>query len=447
MRLNPRVVILGAGESGVGAALLAQSKGIGVFVSDSGKIRSDYRECLVSSGIEFEEGKHSVEQILEAGEIIKSPGIPESASIIVSAREKGIKVIGEIEFASRYTNATKICITGSNGKTTTTMLTWHMLKSAGLNVGLAGNVGKSFAWQLAEKDHDYFVIELSSFQLDGMFDFKAEIGVLLNITPDHLDRYDHSFEKYAESKMRILRNQTERDSIIWCSDDETISRLMQNRELKQQSYQISIKNKIENGAYADNQKIVFNLKGGNFDMTLEELALQGKHNVYNSMAAGISSRLIDLRKETIKECLADFQNVEHRLEFVANIHGIEFINDSKATNINSVWYALESLNKNIIWIAGGIDKGNDYTKLFELVKQKVKAIICLGIDNEKLIDAFKDKVSYISETSSVEEAVELAYYLGRKGDVVLLSPACASFDLFENFEERGSKFKAAVNAL
>jgi UDP-N-acetylmuramoylalanine--D-glutamate ligase len=447
MRLNPRVVILGAGESGVGAALLAQSKGIGVFVSDSGKIRNIYRECLISSGIEFEEGKHSVEQILEATEIIKSPGIPDSAPIVVSAREKGIKVISEIEFASRYTNATKICITGSNGKTTTTMLTWHMLKSAGLDVGLAGNVGKSFARQLAEKDHEYFVIELSSFQLDGMFDFKAEIGVLLNITPDHLDRYDNSFEKYAESKMRILRNQTENDSIIWCSDDETISRLMQNRPLKQQSYQISIKNKIENGAYADNQKIVFNLKGGKFDMTLEELALQGKHNVYNSMAAGISSRLIDLRKETIKECLADFQNVEHRLEFVANIHGIEFINDSKATNINSVWYALESLNKNIIWIAGGIDKGNDYTKLFELVKHKVKAIICLGIDNEKLIDAFKDKVSYISETSSIEEAVELAYYLGRKGDAVLLSPACASFDLFENFEERGSKFKAAVNAL
>ncbi|MHC1778435.1 MAG: UDP-N-acetylmuramoyl-L-alanine--D-glutamate ligase [Lentimicrobium sp.] len=447
MRLNPRVVILGAGESGVGAALLAQSKGIGVFVSDSGIIRNDYRETLVSSRIEFEEGKHSLEKILEADEIIKSPGIPDTATVVLSAREKGIQIISEIELASRYTKATKICITGSNGKTTTTMLTWHMLKSAGLDVGLAGNVGKSFARQLAEKDHDYFVIELSSFQLDGMFDFKAEIGILLNITPDHLDRYDHNFEKYAGSKMRIIRNQTENDSIIWCSDDETIARLMQNEKLKQQSYQISIKNKIDNGAYADNQKIVFNLKGGKFDMTLEELALQGKHNVYNSMAAGVASRLVDLRKETIKECLADFQNVEHRLEFVANIHGIEFINDSKATNINSAWYALETLNKKIIWIAGGIDKGNDYTKLFELVKQKVKAIICLGIDNEKLIDTFKDKVAYISETTSIEEAVELAYYLGRKGDAVLLSPACASFDLFENFEERGRKFKAAVNAL
>lgn len=447
MRLNPRVVILGAGESGVGAALLAQSKGIGVFVSDSGKIRNDYRETLISSKIEFEEEKHSLKQILEASEIIKSPGIPDTAAVVVSARENGIPVISEIEFASRYTKATKICITGSNGKTTTTMLTWHMLKSAGLDVGLAGNVGKSFARQLVDTDHDYFVIELSSFQLDGMFDFKAEIGILLNITPDHLDRYEHNFEKYAGSKMRILRNQTENDSIIWCSDDETIARLMQNTQLKQQSYQISIKNKIENGAYADNQKIVFNLKGGKFDMTLEELALQGKHNVYNSMAAGLASRLVDLRKETIKECLADFQNVEHRLEFVANIHGIEFINDSKATNINSAWYALETLNKNIIWIAGGIDKGNDYTKLFELVKQKVKAIICLGIDNEKLIETFKDKVAYISETTSIEEAVELAYYLGRKDDAVLLSPACASFDLFENYEERGRKFKAAVNAL
>jgi UDP-N-acetylmuramoylalanine--D-glutamate ligase len=447
MRLNPRVVILGAGESGVGAALLAKSKGLGVFVSDSGKIRADYRQTLESEKIEFEEGKHNVERILDATEIIKSPGIPDSAPMVVSAKEKGIRVISEIEFASRFTKATKICITGSNGKTTTTMLTWHILKSAGLDVGLAGNVGKSFAGQLAEKDHEYFVIELSSFQLDGMFDFKAEIGILLNITPDHLDRYDHDFEKYAESKMRILRNQTEKDAIIWCSDDETIARLMQNKQLKQQSYQISIRQKIENGAYADNHKIVFNLKGGTFDMTLEELALQGKHNVYNSMAAGLASRLVDLRKESIKQCLSDFENVEHRLEFVANIHGIEFINDSKATNINSVWYALETLNKKVIWIAGGIDKGNDYTKLFSLVKQKVKAIICLGIDNEKLIDAFKDKVEYISETSSAEEAVNLAYYLARKGDTVLLSPACASFDLFENFEERGRKFKEAVNAL
>ncbi|NTW23117.1 MAG: UDP-N-acetylmuramoyl-L-alanine--D-glutamate ligase [Lentimicrobium sp.] len=447
MQINPRVVILGAGESGVGAALLAKCKGLGVFVSDNGKIKEIYRTTLDSEGIDYEEGGHSVEKVLNADEIIKSPGIPDTAAIVQQAKNKGIPVISEIEFAARYTKATKICITGSNGKTTTTMLTYHLLKSAGLDVGIAGNVGKSFAWQLATQDHEYFVLELSSFQLDGMFGFKAEIGILLNITPDHLDRYEYSFEKYAESKMRITRNQTENDAFIFCSDDETVSQLVHNMEFKQKCYQLSIKEKIEQGAYADNKKIIFNITGGNFDMTLEELALQGKHNIYNSMAAGVAANLVGLRKESIKQCLSDFQNVEHRLEFVANIHGIEFINDSKATNINSVWYALETINKKIIWIAGGIDKGNDYTKLFELVRTKVKAIVCLGNDNEKLIDAFKDKVEYISETSSAEEAVNVAYYLARKGDAVLLSPACASFDLFENYEERGQKFKDAVKAL
>lgn len=447
MRLNPRVVILGAGESGVGASLLARSKGMDVFVSDSGKIREDFKNALQSAGIDFEEEKHSIDKILDASEIIKSPGIPDNAAIIMAANEKGIPVISEIEFAGRFTKSKKICITGSNGKTTTTMLIYHLLKTAGLDVELAGNVGKSFARQLTESDHEYFVIELSSFQLDGMFDFKAEVGILLNITPDHLDRYEYNFEKYAESKMRITRNQKENDAFILCSDDETISRLIQNREMKQDCFQISLNKIINKGAYADNKRVVFNLKGEKFDMTLEELALQGKHNVYNSMAAGVAAKLVGIRKETIKQCLSDFQNVEHRLEFVANIHGIEFINDSKATNINSVWYALECLNKKIIWIAGGIDKGNDYTKLFELVKHKVKAIVCMGIDNEKLIEAFKDKVEYISEVSSAEEAVSVAYYLARKGDTVLLSPACASFDLFENYEERGRKFKEAVKAL
>ncbi len=447
MRLNPRVVILGAGESGVGAALLASGKGLGVFVSDRGRIREDYKKTLLSAGIEFEEGKHSEALILDAKEIIKSPGIPDTVPIVIDAKKKGIPVISEIEFAGRYTKATKICITGSNGKTTTTSLTYHLLKTAGLDVGIAGNIGKSFAWQLANQDHKYFVLELSSFQLDGIKDFKAEIAILLNITPDHLDRYDNSFEKYAESKMRIALNQTENDVFIRCSDDETISSLVKHHELKQKNYEFSIQRKTEEGAYADNKKVVFNLKGETFDMTLEELALQGKHNIYNSMAAGVAAKLVGIRKETIKQCLSDFQNVEHRLESVANIHGIEFINDSKATNINSVWYALESLNNKVIWIAGGIDKGNDYTKLFELVKQKVKAIVCLGIDNEKLIDAFKDKVEFITETSSAEEAVSVAYYLARKGDTVLLSPACASFDLFENYEERGRKFKEAVKAL
>lgn len=447
MRLNPRVVILGAGESGVGAALLASGKGLGVFVSDRGKIREDYKKTLEDAGIEFEEGKHSQGLILEAQEIIKSPGIPDTVPIVIDAKKKGIPVISEIEFAGRYTNATKICITGSNGKTTTTSLTYHLLKTAGLDVGIAGNIGKSFAWQLSQQDHKYFVLELSSFQLDGIKDFKAEIAILLNITPDHLDRYDNSFDKYAESKMRITLNQTENDAFIRCTDDETINSLADGKEFSQKKYGFSIQRKTEEGAYADNKKVVFNLKGETFDMTLEELALQGKHNIYNSMAAGIAAKLVGIRKETIKQCLSDFQNVEHRLESVANIHGIEFINDSKATNINSVWYALESLNNKVIWIAGGIDKGNDYTKLFELVKQKVKAIVCLGIDNEKLIDAFKDKVEFITETSSAEEAVSVAYYLARKGDTVLLSPACASFDLFENYEERGRKFKDAVKAL
>lgn len=438
---------MGAGESGAGAALLAKSKGLGVFVSDGGTIREQYRLELESHGIAFEEGGHTPEIILSAGLIVKSPGIPDTVPLIERARQNGIQVISEIEFAARYTNAYKICITGSNGKTTTTLLIYHILKTAGLDVCLAGNVGKSFARQLAEQDHDYFVIELSSFQLDGIVDFKAETAILLNITPDHLDRYDHSFEKYARSKMRVIRNQTTGDAFIWCLDDETIANLAGERELLQNNLQISLQHRVENGAYTDDRKIVFNLKGETFDMTLEELALQGKHNIYNSMAAGVAARLIDIRKDTIKQCLSDFKNVEHRLEFVANIHGIEFINDSKATNINSAWYALESLNKKVIWIAGGVDKGNDYSKLWDIVKQKVKAIVCLGIDNEKLIDAFKDKVEFISETTSVEEAVNMAYYLARKGDAVLLSPACASFDLFENYEERGRKFKQAVKAL
>jgi len=445
--LHPDVVILGAAESGVGAALLAKSKGLGVFVSDFGKIRSDYRKMLDQAGIGFEEEQHSKKLILSAGEIIKSPGIPDKAPIVAASLLKGIPVISEIEFAGRYTNAKKICITGSNGKTTTTMLTWHILKTAGLNVGLAGNVGKSFARQVAEEHHDYYVIELSSFQLDGMTDFKADVAILLNITPDHLDRYDYNFNKYADSKMRILQNQTENDAIIWCADDETVNNKMQHLSLRQESYPISLLKKINNSAYSDNRKISFNIKGDKFIMTLEELALQGKHNIYNSMAAGVASRLVDIRKETIKECLADFQNVEHRLEFVANIHGIEFINDSKATNINAAWYALESMNKKTVWIAGGIDKGNDYTKLFDMVHQKVKAIVCLGIDNEALIDAFKDKVEIITEANSAEEAVNVAYYLARKGETVLLSPACASFDLFENYEDRGQKFKAAVKSL
>jgi len=444
---KPYIAILGAGESGTGAALLAKSRMHGVFVSDTGKIKENYKKTLSSGSILFEEGRHSTEIILGADEIIKSPGIPDSAEIVAKAASLDIPVISEIEFAERYSNARTICITGSNGKTTTTLLTHHILKRAGIDAGLAGNVGSSYAWQMAISDHDYFVLEISSFQLDGMFRFTASIAILLNITPDHLDRYDQDFEKYASSKMRIIQNQGPQESFIWCADDETIRKHFMQTKGKQKSYPFSLSNDPSCAAYLDQNTIHFNINGEKFDMTIEELALQGKHNVYNSMAAGIAAKLVGIRNETIKECLSDFQNVEHRLEFVAKIHGIEFINDSKATNINSAWYALESVNKKIIWIAGGIDKGNDYTKLFDLVKQKVKAIVCLGTDNEKLIEAFKDKVEFISETTSAAEAVSVAYYLARKGDAVLLSPACASFDLFENYEDRGRKFKEAVKTL
>jgi UDP-N-acetylmuramoylalanine--D-glutamate ligase len=446
--LKERKVILGGGESGVGAAVLASKNGFEVFVSDSGKIKEKYLNVLLHHEIKFEEGKHSEDAILSASEIIKSPGIPEKAPLILKLKEKGIPVISEIEFAGRYTKAKKICITGSNGKTTTTLLTHHILTRAGLNAGLAGNVGQSFALQVAVREFDFYVLEISSFQLDGMFDFKADIAILLNITPDHLDRYDYKFENYLNSKVRIIQNQGKEDAFIYCADDLEIKKELINRSVQSKVYPFSIKEKITGqGAWLDGKKICFEIQPNNFTMTLENLALQGNHNIYNSMAAGIAARILDIRKDSIKESLSDFQNVEHRLEFVARIHGIDFINDSKATNVNSTWYALESQSHPVIWIAGGIDKGNDYSILLELVRKKVKAIICIGKDNGKIIKTFENVVETIIATTSMDDAVKYSSMLAHDNEVVLLSPACASFDLFENFEERGKKFKAAVAKL
>ena len=446
--MSRKIAILGGGESGTGAAILAQKKGYEVFVSDSGKIKEKYINVLSKTGIAYEEGGHSDLKILASDEVIKSPGIPDTAPLILRLVNKGVPVLSEIEFADRYTDAKKICITGSNGKTTTTLLTWHILKNAGINAGLAGNVGKSFAWQVAEQDFDWYVLEISSFQLDNMVDFRADIAILTNITPDHLDRYDHRFENYIDSKFRITRNQTSADSFIYCLDDEVTRQEISHRNFIAQCYPFTAYGSSENpAACIKDSKLLINLNNDPFIMTLEELALQGRHNLYNSMAAGIAGRLVDIRKESIRQSLSDFQNVEHRLEYVARIHGIEFINDSKATNVNSSWFALESIEKPVIWIAGGVDKGNDYSKLFEMVGKKVKAIICLGTDNTKIIDTFRDKVDDLYETRSAEQAVLLAYSIGKQGDVVLLSPACASFDLFENYEDRGNQFKKAVKSL
>ncbi len=439
------IAILGAGESGTGAAVLAKQKGLRVWVSDKGIISDKYKNVLNLHGIPWEEQKHTTERIMSVGEIIKSPGIPDTVELVQRARQKEIPVISEIEFAARYTNATKIGITGSNGKTTTAMLTYHIMKKAGLNVGLAGNVGQSFAWQVAEEDFDYYVLEISSFQLDGMFDFKAEIAVLLNITPDHLDRYDQQFEKYVDSKFRITRNQSSVDYFIYLQDDEVIRKNLERSVISSRQIPFTVSADDRCGAYLINENtLVININGEILEMDIKDLALTGRQNIYNTMASGITSRLLDIRKEVIKQSLTEFENIEHRLEHVAVVRGIEFINDSKATNINSTWYALESMNKPIVWIVGGIDKGNDYDSLKELVRQKVKAIICLGKDNQRILEAFSSVVPNIIETSGAADAVKSAYYLGQDGDVVLLSPACASFDLFDDFEDRGNQFKKEV---
>jgi len=431
----------------VGAAILAQQKGYSVFLSDLGKIKENYKNVLTEYKIDFEEGKHSTEKILHTSLVVKSPGIPDKAPLIQQLKENGILVISEIEFAGRYTTAKTICITGANGKTTTTLLLYHILKSAGLNVGLAGNVGKSFAWQVAKEQHDVYVIELSSFQLDGMYDFRADVAILMNITPDHLDRYNYNMQNYIHSKFRIIQNQTKNDWFIICADDEVTQTELKKRNIEPAVVPFGLGEPTANSAGVKNNELIINLHQNQFSMSILELALQGKHNTYNSMAAGIASMIFEIRNEQLRESLANFTGVEHRLEHFLKVHGIEFVNDSKATNVNSVWYALESIRKPIVWIAGGVDKGNDYTMLQKLAKEKVKAIVCLGKDNKKLHEAFKGVVKNIVDASSMEEAVKTAYYLARNGDTVLLSPACASFDLFENYEDRGTQFKQKVRNL
>ena len=447
MNSEKKIVVLGAAESGVGTAILAQKHGFDVFVSDFGKISDKYKKELTTRNIPFEEGCHTQEIIFSASEVVKSPGIPDKVAIVSGIKELDIPVISEIEFASRFTNAKMICITGTNGKTTTTLLTYHILQKAGLNVGLAGNVGKSFARQVAEENFDYYVLELSSFQLDGCYNFKADVAILTNITPDHLDRYDYNLQNYIDSKFRIIQNQGPSDAFIYCADDMLTGQEITKREFKMQCFPFSINQKNGMNAYVENNNLIIQTHNQTLNMSIQELALQGKHNLYNSMASGIASRILEIRKEVVRESFSDFENIEHRLEFVNSVHGIDFINDSKATNVNSTWYALESLQSPIIWIAGGVDKGNDYSMLTDLVQNRVKVLICLGTENKKLIKAFKEIVPVIVETSSADEAVQAAYRLGKKGDTVLLSPCCASFDLFENYEDRGRQFKAAVRSL
>jgi UDP-N-acetylmuramoylalanine--D-glutamate ligase len=447
MNKHLKIAILGAGESGVGSAVLALKQGFDVLLSDMGTIKEKYKKVLTEKGISFEENKHDEAWILSAHEVIKSPGIPDNAPLIVKLKAQGIPVISEIEFAARYTNATLIGITGTNGKTTTTLLTYHILTKAGLNVGLAGNIGKSFALQVAENNFEYYVLELSSFQLDGMFKVRLNIAVLLNITPDHLDRYNYELQNYIDSKFKIIQNQTETDHFIYCSDDALLMEHFKKIKTQTKLLPFSNQQTFEAGAFIENENLIINHNHNTFSMSIHDLALQGKHNQYNSMAAGLSARVLEVRKEIIRESLEDFVNVEHRLEFVAKVHGIEFINDSKATNVNSTWYALESMNNPVVWIVGGQDKGNDYSMLMNLVKDKVKAIVCLGKDNSKIHKAFKGVISLIEDATTAEEAVKKAYRLGKKGDIVLLSPACASFDLFENYEDRGHQFKQAVRSL
>lgn len=443
---NHRIVVLGAAESGVGAAILAQAKGFDVFVSDMGTITPEYKAQLQAHNIAFEEGQHTAELILNATEVVKSPGIPDKAKLVKELHSKGIPVISEIELAARYTNATLIAITGTNGKSTTTMLTYHILQKAGLNVGLGGNIGKSFALQVATENFDYYVLELSSFQLDGMFNTRAHIAVLLNITPDHLDRYEYNVDNYAAAKFRITQNQTAEDYFIFCADDELTQHYIQNVNIAAQKLGFSIKDKAE-GAYIENNNLIINHPSKETIMPLSDLNLKGKHNVYNSMAAGIAARVLDLRKEVVRESFMDFQSIEHRMEFVVKVHGIEFINDSKATNINSTWYALESMVNTTVLILGGVDKGNDYSMIKDLVREKVKAIVCLGVDNHKILEAFGDLNIPIVETESAVAAVKASYRLAKDGETVLLSPACASFDLFKNYEDRGRQFKMAVREL
>ncbi len=445
--MKKKLSILGAGESGTGAALLGMKQGYAVFVSDLGRINAEHKKFLDEIEVEWEEGSHDFKRILKSDLVVKSPGIPDTAPLIVDLHIAGVSVISEIEFGGMYTQAKKICITGSNGKTTTTLLLFHILQKAGLKVGLAGNIGRSFARQVAEDSYEYYVIELSSFQLDGMYNFKADIAILMNITPDHLDRYDNIFQNYVDSKFRILQHMTANDHFIYFADDEVIVSELNKREVLPHVHTFGFTKPLAEGAYISDNILYLSKHPKELNMSIFDLSLQGKHNAQNSMAAGIAARVLEIRKETIRESLSDFQGVEHRLEPVIKVHGIEFINDSKATNVNSSWYALETMQNEVIWIAGGIDKGNDYSMLFPLIRDKVKAIVCLGKDNAKLHDAFDDILDTVIDADNMEDAVRTAYYLSKKGYQVLLSPACASFDLFDDYEDRGRQFKNAVRNL
>lgn len=442
-----RLVVLGGGESGVGTAILGKKEGYEVFVSDFGKIKEDYKNVLNQYEIKWEDEQHTEELILNADVVMKSPGISEKAPIVKKLLEKGIPVISEIEFTAQFTNAKTIGITGSNGKTTTTMLTYHLLKQAGLNVGLAGNIGKSFAWQVAEENFDVYVLELSSFQLDGCINYKPNIAVITNISPDHLDRYDYKYENYIASKFRITMNQDENDYLIYDNDDEAISNWLQNNKTKAKLIPFSLLEKMKNGAFINNDTMEITINNEEFAMKTTEISLEGKHNMKNAMAATSVAQLMKIRKETIRESLSNFQGVEHRLEKVLKIQNVQYINDSKATNVNATFFALDSMTVPTVWIVGGVDKGNDYSELMSLVREKVKAIICLGIDNRKIIDAFADVVDMMVEVDNMRDAVNTAKHIAEKGDNVLLSPACASFDLFQNYEDRGNQFKAAVRNL
>ena len=442
-----RLVVLGAGESGVGAAILGKQKNFEVFVSDRGLIVEKYKEVLISNDIAFEEKQHTETKISNADVIVKSPGISETVPLILKLKAQGIKVISEIEFAAKYTESTIIGITGSNGKTTTTLLLHHLLKKGGIDSGVAGNIGKSFAQQVVENSYKNYVLELSSFQLDGIEIFNSHIAIITNITPDHLDRYENDFNKYIASKFRITKNQKSEDYLIYDSDDKNINDWFKNNNTKAQLVPFSIKRELEYGAYIKNNNIIININKEKLNMPLSTLSLKGRHNAKNVMAATMAAQLLKVRKESIKESLANFEGAEHRLENFAKIRGVEYINDSKATNINATFYALECMDKSTVWVVGGVDKGNDYEDLLPLVREKVKAIVCLGTDNEKIKKTFGNVIEFIIETAGAEEAVKVAEKLSETGDVVLLSPACASFDLFDNYEDRGRQFKNAVRNL
>jgi len=439
-----RLVILGAGESGTGAAILAQKEGFDVFVSDMSEIKPQYKVELDKRGIAWEEKQHTEALILNADEVVKSPGIPDKAPLIKALKEKGTHIISEIEFAGRYTKAKMICITGSNGKTTTTLLTYHILKGGGLNVGLAGNIGNSFAWQVAEKHFDYYVLELSSFQLDNMYDFKADVAILLNITPDHLDRYNYDMQQYVDAKFRILQNMTEADSFIYWNDDPLIRAEVAKRDIRARKFPFSLKRGSGIKAFIENHLLVIDTPEQQFQIEQDELSLMGTHNLYNSLAAAVSANITKIRKENIREALNSFEGVEHRLEKVAVVRGVTYINDSKATNVNSCWYALESMTTPVVLILGGTDKGNDYSEIEHLVMEKCHTLIYLGLDNTKLHEFFDSKVPAAFDARSMDEALQLSYEHAQKGDTVLLSPCCASFDLFRNYEDRGDQFKQGV---